>query len=152
MKYEWKVICGASLFLGLVCALYWYTSYEAGGTALLLFSFAGYAMLGLFLLLLWSRRKGIPRPEDDPDGTYEDGAGVVSFFPAASLFPVAGGLGFTFVGLALIFGNWYWCIGLPLIAGAVFGLMVEGEHVDHPEDAELRAHQAAGSDAPHHDA
>jgi hypothetical protein len=154
MKFEWKLMAGVTVFFAIVSLIYWFTSYESGGTALLVFSFAAYAMLGAILWLFWSRRKGIPRPEDNPDGTYEEGEGVVAFFPAASLFPVAAGLGFTFVALALIFGTWYWCIGLPLIAGAMFGLMMEGESVDHPEDAERqqldsRNGTADGASRPH---
>jgi membrane associated rhomboid family serine protease len=127
MKYEWKVTGGASLFLGLTALVYWFLSYEDAGTVMLIFSFAAYGMLGAFLLMQWFRRARIPRPEDNPDATHEDGAGEVAFFPAASIWPAGIGLGAIFIAVALIYGNWYWVIGLPLVIGAVIGFTVEAE-------------------------
>jgi hypothetical protein len=94
---------------------------------MLLAGFAAYGLLGVFLLMQWKRRHNIPRPEDDPDGTYEEAAGEIGFFPAASIWPAGIGLGAIFVGVALIYGNWYWVIALPLIIGSIIGFSVEAE-------------------------
>ena len=132
MKFEWKTILGASLFLGVICAIYWFWSTEDTGTALLLFGFAAYALLGGFLVLQWRRRKGIPRAEDKEDGSYAETAGEhLGFFPAASIWPAGLGLGAIFAGIALIWGTWYWVIALPLMMGAIMGWSVEAEA---PED------------------
>jgi cytochrome c oxidase subunit IV len=159
MKYEWKVTAGASLFLGLTALLYWYTSVESAGTVMLIFSFGAYGLLGTFLLMVWRRRARIPRPEDNPDGTYEEGAGEVAFFPAASIWPAGIGVGAIFCAIALIYGNWYWLIGLPLVAGAVIGFTVEAEsgldQVDElhaeAERAEADEHANGVHDAEHAD-
>jgi hypothetical protein len=142
MKLEWKVIAGASFFLAVIALIYWRMSDEAAGSVMLLFGFAAYGMLGAFLLLQWKRRHHIDRPEDNPDGTYEEATGEIGYFPAASIWPAGIGLGAIFVGVALIYGNWYWVIGLPLIVGAVIGFAVEAE-ANH--EAEERAQRAMGA-------
>jgi hypothetical protein len=141
MRYEWKISIGASLFLGIISLIYWLTSYEDAGTVMLVFSFAAYGMLGGFLLLQWKRRKSIPRPEDDPDGTYADGAGEIAFFPAASIWPAGIGLGAIFMAVALIYGNWYWVIAAPLVLGSIVGMTVEAEA---PEDSQLHSEETTG--------
>ncbi|MCU4186305.1 cytochrome c oxidase subunit 4 [Acidiferrimicrobium sp. IK] len=143
MKIEWRTILGASLFLGIICAVYWFWSTEDTGTALLLFGFAAYLMLGGFLVLQWTRRKGIPRAEDKDDGTYEETAGEpLGFFPAASIWPAGLALGAIFAGIALIWGTWYWVISLPLMLGAIIGWSVESEAPeDVPDDLEA-AHRS----------
>ncbi len=160
MKIEWRTILGASLFLGIICAIYWFWSTEDTGTALLLFGFAAYLMLGGYLLLQWKRRHGIPRSEDKEDATYAETAGEhLGFFPAASIWPAGMGLGGIFVGVAMIFGNWYWVIALPLILGSVIGWSVESEAPeDVPDEVEAARRQdtnidpadIADTDAPAH--
>lgn len=149
MRYEWKVTMGAAVFLAATGLLYWFTSYENAGTVMLGFSFAAYALLGGFLLMVWHRRKRIPRPEDNPDGTHEDGAGEVAFFPAASIWPAGIGLGAIFCAVALIYGNWYWVIGLPLIIGAVIGFTVEAESgLDQIDELHAEAARRAAEEHP----
>jgi hypothetical protein len=139
MKVEWKVIIGASFFIGILALAYWRLSNEDAGSVMLLFGFAAYGMLGCFLLLQWKRRHNIDRPEDNPDGTYEEAAGEIGFFPAASIWPAGIGLGAIFVGIALIYGNWYWVIALPLLLGAIIGFTVEAEANHEAEEAVQRA-------------
>jgi hypothetical protein len=127
MKIEWKILIGASVFLIITSIVYWRMSNEDAGSVMLLAGFAAYGLLGVFLLMQWKRRHNIPRPEDDPDGTYEEAAGEIGFFPAASIWPAGIGLGAIFVGVALIYGNWYWVIALPLIIGSIIGFSVEAE-------------------------
>jgi cytochrome c oxidase subunit IV len=139
MKVESRTIIGASVFLGAVCILYWVlveyhgASAERAGITMLLFSFAAYGMLGAYLLLQYFRRKRIPRPEDSFDATQSDGAGLVGYFPSASIWPVAVGLGMIFGGMALVWGVWYFYIGAVLFVGAAIGWVVES---DYSEDVE----------------
>jgi hypothetical protein len=132
MRVEWKTILGASLFLGVTCALYWFWSYEDAGSVMLLFGAAAYLLLFGYLLLQWIRRDGIPRPEDRVDATQADGAGEVGWFPAASIWPAGIGIGAVFVAIGLTFGTWYLVIGFPLIIGAIIGFLVESEAEDPP--------------------
>jgi hypothetical protein len=139
MKVESRTIIGAAIFLGVTCGLYWFlveyhgASAERAGITMLLFSFAAYGMLGAYLLLQYFRRKGIPRPEDSFDATQTDGEGLVGYFPAASIWPVATGLGMVFAGMALVWGLWYFFIGLVLFVGAIIGWVVESDYSEHVE-------------------
>ncbi|MDQ6839996.1 MAG: cytochrome c oxidase subunit 4 [Actinomycetota bacterium] len=158
MKFEWKLIIGSAVFLGIVYAVYWFTSYEDAGSVMLLFGGCAYLMLGSFLLLQWRRRKNILRPEDDNQAEHEDSAGELGFFPSASIWPAGIGLGAIFIGLALIWGNWYLVIGLPLLLGSIIGFSVEAEAgFDAVEEVELAEAAAAereasrpGEDGPAH--
>jgi hypothetical protein len=150
MKVEFRVILGASFFLAVVAVIYvlWGPAIEtASGTAMLIFSFAAYGMLGSFLVLQWLRRHRLPRPEDRTDAEQSDGEGAVAFFPSNSIWPAGLGLGAVITSMAFIFGNWYWFIGLPLVFGSVIGFVVEAEHgYDIEEDVpeEFRQHDPIG--------
>jgi hypothetical protein len=126
-KMEYRLMLGVTLFLGVVAAIYWFWSYEDTGTALLIFGGFAYAMLGGYLLLQHLRRKRIPRPEDRDDATQADGAGEVNYFPNASIWPPAMGLGFVLIALGLAFGAWFWIMGVILVLGAIIGYGVEAE-------------------------
>jgi hypothetical protein len=141
MKFEWKLIVGSAVFLGIVYAIYWFTSYEDAGSVMLLFSGCAYLMLGSFLLLQWRRRHHIPRPEDDHHA--EHSAADLGFFPSASIWPAGMGLGAIFIALALVWGNWYLILGLPLLLGSIVGFSVEAEAgFDAVEEAEADARAA----------
>ncbi len=156
MKIEWRTIAGASIFLGVICLIYglWNSiPTEAAGVVMLLFGFFAYAILGAYLILQYVRRKRLPRAEDRFDADQSDGEGAVAYFPAASIWPAGVGLGAAFVGLAFIFGNWYWVIGLPLVFGAIIGWLVESEHSldieeDIPAELQQRADRTATPEIP----
>lgn len=133
MKIEWRTILGAAVFLSVICALYWFTSLEAAGTAMLLFGGAAYMMLFGFLLLQWFRRNKIPRPEDRYDADQADGEGEIAFFPSASIWPAGMGVGAVMLAVGLAFGTWYLLIGAILFLGAVVGFLVEAEAPEGPE-------------------
>lgn len=147
MKFEWKLITGSAVFLGIVYAVYWFTSYEDSGSVMLLFSGCAYLMLGGFLLLQWRRRKGIPRPEENPQADQVDGEGEIGFFPAASIWPAGIALGAIFTVLGLIWGTWYLVIGIPLILGSIIGFSVEAEAgIEAVAELDERmSHEAAAS-------
>ncbi len=130
MKFEWRTILGASIFLFVICVIYGVfisRATEASGTTMLLFGGAAYLMLFSFLLLQWFRRHKIPRPEDRYDADQADGEGEIGFFPSASIWPAGIGLGGIFLALGLVFGTWYLLIGGILIIGGIIGFLVEAE-------------------------
>ncbi len=131
MKVEWRTAIGAAFLLAVGCIVYAFLikdPSEQAGVMMLLFGGAAYLMLGSFLILQWLRRHKIPRPEDNSEGTYEEVAGEsIAYFPSASLWPAGIGLGATMIAVALIFGNWYFIIALPLLLGSIIGYAVEAE-------------------------
>jgi hypothetical protein len=126
MKHEWHLALGSSLFLGLVGIAYWVWSGETSGTVMLLFGCVAYAILGGFMLLVFLRRKGVPRLEDR-DALPEEGEGEIGFFPGNSIWPVAMALGAISLAVGLAFGKWFWAIGAILLVGAIIGFAVEAE-------------------------
>lgn len=127
MRFEYKLMMGAGVFLATICIIYGFWSQEATGTVLLLFGCAAYVLVAIYLLMQWRRRQGVERPEDRMDAEQSDGAGEVGFFPAASIWPAAIGVGGVFAGIALIYGTWYWVIAAVFIFGGVIGFTVEAE-------------------------
>ncbi|HUC15179.1 MAG TPA: cytochrome c oxidase subunit 4 [Acidimicrobiales bacterium] len=127
MKHEWILALGASLFLALTAVVYFAWSGETSGTVMLIFGCLAYALLGGFLLLVFLRRHHVPRAEDRPDATMEDGAGEISFFPGNSIWPVAMGLAAISLAIGLAFGKWFWAIGAILLLGTIIGFAVEAE-------------------------
>ncbi len=134
MRFEYKLTAGAGAFLVLIAVIYYFWSREATGTALLIFSFCAYLLLGSYLYLQWRRRDGHERPEDRIDATQADGAGEVGFFPAASMWPAGMGVAAVFIGVAMIYGSWYWLIAGILMIGAIIGFVVEAEAWDEGPD------------------
>lgn len=127
MKVEYRLLTGSGLFLGIVGCIYWFWSREQTGTACLVFGFFAYALMGGYFLLQWRRRRGVPRAEDRDDATMEDGAGEIGFFPGASIWPPAMGVGAVFLAVGLVYGVWYLAIGGIFFVGALIGFVVEAE-------------------------
>jgi hypothetical protein len=161
MKVESRTILGAFVFLLILAAVYWITvaahghAAERSGIAMLIFSVCAYAMLGFYLLGQHRRRKGSPRVEDRFDATQEDGAGVIDYFPAASIWPAGLGLGMIFGGVALVWGLWYLYIGAALFVGSVIGWVTESDYTEDVlpgiDPAELADHDVPSLSAlPHH--
>lgn len=160
MKVESRTILGAFTFLLIMAGVYWWLvavhghAAERSGIAMLIFSFAAYGMLGTYLLAQYLRRHGIPRVEDRFDATQEDGAGVIDYFPAASIWPAGMGLGMVFGALALTWGIWYFYIGGVLFLGAVAGWVTESDYTEDVlpgiDPAELADHDVpSGATRPH---
>jgi hypothetical protein len=127
VRTEAHVLLFIATFFGAVAAAYWLWSYETSGTAMLI----GSSLLGLVpgsYYLWWSHRmrvRGSLRPEDRPEATMEDGAGVVGTFPSSSIWPFVLGLAAALVGLALVFGFWTAIVGFVLAISAVVGVILE---------------------------
>jgi hypothetical protein len=129
MRVETELTLFTALFVAGLGALYWFTSYEHAGTTLLVIGGIAYAMMCGYLLIQAVRlhRSGTSRPEDREQGQPAEGAGEVGYFPAATVWPAAIGLGAVLVGLGLVFGFWFIVIGAIVLAGAVIGYAVEAQ-------------------------
>ena len=126
MRTEALVLLVLACFGAIVSAIYWFTSYEDGGTVML----AAFGLLGLLpgsYYFWWSRRMA-PRPEDRPDATPKDGAGVVGAFPGSSIWPFVLGMGAALTALAFVFGYWSAIFGIPLGLIAAVGVVRESRH------------------------
>jgi hypothetical protein len=114
------------VFLGVIGAIYWLTSYESTGTTLLVVGSLAYLLLGGYLVVRRRAMRG-PRPEDRRDASPADALGDVGYFPAASVWPAALGLGAVLLALGLVFGLWFLVIGAIVVVGAAIGYAVEAE-------------------------
>ena len=161
MKVESRTIIGAFVFLVVLAGVYWALvavhghASERSGIAMLIFSFCAYGLLGSYLLAQYLRRHGIPRVEDRFDAVQEDGAGVIDYFPAASIWPAGMGVGMVVGATALVWGIWYLYIGLILFFGAVAGWVTESDYTQDVlyglDPAEVEAHHdvPSGATIPH---
>jgi hypothetical protein len=129
MRVETELTLFAAAFVAGLAALYWFTSYEQAGTTLLVLGGTAYAIMCgyLFIQAVRLHRSGTSRPEDRQDGQAADGTGEVGYFPAATVWPAAIGLGAVLVALGLVFGVWFIVIGAIVLAGAVIGYAVEAQ-------------------------
>jgi hypothetical protein len=128
MKVAVRILVGTAAFGLVVGAIYWFISYEAAGTTLLL-------ALGIAPLILAAyaerdrRRTGAhtsPLPEDLPDARTEDSAGEdVGSFPAESAWPIALAGASVLVLGGIVYGPALLVVGLLGGTVAVMGLMRE---------------------------
>ena len=123
------VLLGVATFFGIVGAVYWFTSYEDGGTMMLI----GTCLLGLLpgsYYLWWHRRIG-DRPEDRDDATIEEGAGQIATFPNSSIWPFVLGMGAFMLVLAFAFGSWFFFPAVGLMLTALIGVTAESRRGGH---------------------
>jgi hypothetical protein len=115
-------LVAVGIFFGIIGIIYWFTSYDDGGGAML----AGSALLGILpgSYYYWWSKNMKPQPDDDPDATMAEGAGTIDSFPGSSIWPFVLGMGAMFVVLTFIFGLWLAPIGgILLLAAAIGGTM-----------------------------
>lgn len=123
MRHEALLLIGVATFFSLTAIVYWFWGYEQGGTMMLI----GTVLLGLVpgsYYFWWSRRMK-PRPEDRPDASIEEGAGVIGSFPSSSVWPFILGMGLFLVALSIVFGLWLMAPGFALVISAAVGVTVE---------------------------
>jgi hypothetical protein len=123
MKTESIVLLVVGAFFAVVGAVYWFTSYEDAGF-LMLIGATGLGLLPGSYYLWWSYHMKL-RPEENPDATMEDSAGVVDSFPGSSIWPFIMGMGALFTTLTFVFGLWLAPIAGALILSALIGVTVE---------------------------
>lgn len=129
MRMEALVLLGVAIFFGIVGTVYWFTSYEDGGTMMLV----GTCLLGLLpgsYYLWWHRRMG-DRPEDRPDATIEEGAGQIDTFPGSSIWPFVLGMGAFLLVLSFAFGIWFFFPAVGLMVTALLGVTAESRRGGH---------------------
>lgn len=139
MKSEARVYFGVTAFFVVIGVIYWFTSYEDAGAVMLAAS-AGMGVIAGGAILLLSR--GAPeRPEDDPDATIAEGAGVVDAFPTQSIWPFAVGLSAALTASGFAFGAWLVLIGTGALAVSLISWILEarrehlpGEPARHGDD------------------
>lgn len=129
MRTESRILICLGLFFGVMCAVYWLWSLEDAGGVMM---FAGTLLCFLpgSYYFFWSRRMG-PRPEDNPEATQPQGAGIVGTFPGTSIWPFTLGMGAFFVVLALVFGIWFLIPGFGLAIWAFLGGTAESRRGGH---------------------
>src|SRR5262249_57166356 len=64
-----------------------------------------------------------PRPEDRPDATLADGAGLVDQFPASTVWPFVFGFGATVLATGLVFGVWVVLGGAIVLVFGIIGMI-----------------------------
>jgi len=137
MKIEGLFLIGVGLFFGAIGLIYWFIGYEDGGGMMLL----GSCLLGLLpgtFYYYWHRRflgyryffwGSMPavgvRPEDRPDATIAEGAGVINTFPGSSIWPLCLGVGAFLLVMTFIFGTWFVPPAIGLIVIALVGVTAE---------------------------
>lgn len=127
MKTETKVLLFAALFVAVIAAVYWFTSYEDTGAVLLAVGSLAYAFMCAYAYLQVRRiSHGPARPEDLEDGQVV-GVVEIGYFPAASVWPAALGLGAVLTALGLVFGYWFLVIAAIIFLGAIIGYAVEAQ-------------------------
>jgi hypothetical protein len=127
MKTETRLVLIGAMFVGVLAAIYWFTSYEDTGAVLLAVTSLAYAFLTTYLYLQVRRlRQGPARPEDMENGEVS-GEIEIGYFPAASVWPAAMALGAVLVALGLVFGYWFFVIAAIVLVGAVIGYATEAQ-------------------------
>jgi hypothetical protein len=144
VKIESVFLIGVGVFFGIVGLVYWFTSYDDGGGMMLL----GTCLLGLVpggFYFYWHRRflghkyvfwgkldKVVgERPEDRPDATIEEGAGVINSFPGSSIWPFILGMGAFLLVLTFVFGTWFMPPAIGLLLIALVGVTAESRRGGH---------------------
>jgi hypothetical protein len=127
MKVAVRILVGTAAFGLVVGAIYWFISYEAAGTTLLLA--LGIAPLILAGYAQRDRREGVGNaslPEDLPDARPQDAAGEdVGSFPAESVWPIVLAGASVLVLGGVVYGPALLVVGLLVGTVAVMGLMRE---------------------------
>jgi hypothetical protein len=132
MRVESLFYLGVTAFFIVVGTVYWFTSYEQAGTTML----AASSLLGLLAggyLLLQSRRIA-PRPEDRPDATIAEGAGVVDEFPTPSIWPFVFAFGAVVFATGFVFGIWVVLAGAAVLGLGAIGMIRQSRGTASADD------------------
>ncbi|MDQ8041755.1 cytochrome c oxidase subunit 4 [Cellulosimicrobium cellulans] len=130
MKVEYKLFIFLTPFFALIGVVYGlWSGWEPVGSAALLLTAGLSGMIGAYLALTAKRIDA--RPEDDPDGLIEQGAGDQGVYAPWSWWPlaIAGSAAIVFLGLAV--GWWLVYVGIALSAIALVGWVFEFSRGQH---------------------
>jgi len=123
VRTSYRFLIGAGIF-GLVAgSIYWFITYEAAGTSLLMLMGIAPIIIGGYLVR--HARHRTP-PEDDPEADHAKVAGEpVGRFSAGSIWPLIMGIGCAIGVEGFVYGSWLLLTGMVLFASATVGLMME---------------------------
>ncbi|PFG32909.1 cytochrome c oxidase subunit 4 [Sanguibacter antarcticus] len=130
MKIESKLFSYMFPFFFLVFLVYgFWSDWEPAGSVTLLLTGLLVGMVGWYLAA--TARRMDERPEDDPFGEIEQGAGEQGVYAPWSWWPlaIAAGAAITFLGLAV--GWWIFGIGAALSVIALVGWVFEFSRGQH---------------------
>lgn len=116
---------GLGAFIAPLTALYWFTSYEHAGSAMMAFFVLSFLFIGVYLLT--QSRRTDPRPEDRTEATPADGAEDLGFFPSRSIWPFVLAVGAVVVAYGIVFSVWLALPGLGLLVFATVGYAAEAQ-------------------------
>ncbi len=116
MKFEARIFLYLTPFFLAVSAWYgWWSEFEPVGTLALLLVAGLVGMIGAYLAHV--ARNIDTRPEDDPYGEIEQGAGEQGVFSPGSWWPVACAAAAAVVFLGLAVG--WWLVGVGCVLGLI---------------------------------
>ncbi|SDS43865.1 Cytochrome c oxidase subunit IV [Paraoerskovia marina] len=131
MKVEYKVFLAMTPFYIVVGVIYGIATdwSEPVGIVGLLLTAGLVTMIGLYLVL--TAKKMDDRPEDDPEGLIEEGAGDQGVYAPWSWWPLATGFSAAVVFAALAVGWWLLYIGVAIGIVALVGWVFEYSRGQH---------------------
>jgi hypothetical protein len=124
----WRVFLVVGGFVGVLAVVYWFTSYEEAGTAMLALASVLSLWCGTYL---WLQQR--PRPEQAESGaepgSAASGAPAI-YLPHASVWPFAIGLGAATILNGLVLGIWVIVPGAALMALGIGGFVAQTRRRD----------------------
>lgn len=136
VRVQARMFVGIAVFFGLTAALYWFTSYEDAGTAMLVVS-AGLGGLAGGYLWVQDRKAsgssgggtGVGTAGDTEDGTVVT-TPAEPYLPHASVWPLGIGAAAFLLCNGLILGIWFLVPGVLLGAVSVVGYCAQSRRRD----------------------
>ncbi|MBA2281226.1 MAG: cytochrome c oxidase subunit 4 [Acidimicrobiia bacterium] len=109
----WRVFGVVGVVIAVLAAIYWFTSYEEAGTAMLTLA----AALALWAATyLWRQGRLTPAPE-------QIGEGDEVYLPHESVWPFAIGCGAFLLLNGLLIGGWFFLPGGAVMVMGLFGFI-----------------------------
>lgn len=117
----WRVFAFIGTVLAVIATVYWFTSYEQAGTAML----AVAAVMGLWIgvYLFRNLRRFEAGTAGEPAGDH-----AAMYLPEASPWPFGIGLGVTLVLNGLLIGAWFLVPGVMVLAVSLAGFARQSRH------------------------
>jgi hypothetical protein len=120
---SWRIFLGIGVFMAFLAVLYWFTSYEDAGTALLALSGVLALWFGSYLWLQQRRADSALQADIDAE---QDGGPL--YLPHASAWPFAIGLGAATLANGLVLGIWVVVPGVALLTLGIGGFVHQSRH------------------------
>lgn len=124
-RFEARIFALTGTFFAVGALIYALVAREWIGTVMLVGAAAAWFLLFGYLSLQAGRTG--PRPEDRDDGTFEEAAGAVGYFPVSSMWPFVMGSAIVVVFVGLVFGPWFVIVGGLLLFTSIVGYAIESQ-------------------------